>query len=324
MPDTVGREPENEKARQSVKLRPLFFLTLAAACILPLLLFRTVDTAAPGHLAAVRPLSPWLQWATVVTAFGVKPFYMILSLLIALWLRRRRAADLAALKWAMVFFFAGELFCAVNYLFFAEGSSLAEYLHMFGMAIAFGFTVLAVAEFADERVIHFSAPGKSCSLLAACGKCYKNADIACSLRVIFTIIAPCLIFFCAMPLLVETRFALQRVVILGTPYTYSHPLIYQLFEIRYAPAVAALFFSAALLELLLRRERSFQLAKFFFSGGAGFLAFGMFRLILLSLYRDNLAWFVIWEELTELLYVVMAGLFLLVFRKKPLLEGPHP
>lgn len=320
----VGRVPENEKARQGMKLRPLFFLILAAACILPLLLFRIVDTAAPGPLAAVRPLSPWLQWATVVIAFGVKPLYMILSLLIALWLRRRRAPDLAALKWAMVFFFTGELFCAVNYLFFAEGSTLAEYLHMIGMAIAFGCTVLAAAEFADGRVVHFSAPDKNCSLLAACGKCYKSSDAACSLRVIFTVIVPCLILLCAMPLLVDIRFAFQKTVILGTPYSYSHPELYQWFETRYAPALAALFFTAALLTMLLSRERFWTAAKLFFACGSGFLSFGMFRLILLSLYRDNLAWFVIWEELTELMYIVSVGLFLLLFRKKPLLEGHHP
>ena len=137
------------------------------------------------------------------------------------------------------------------------------------------------------------------------------------------IAAPCLIAVCAMPLLAEPRPALQKVIILGTPYAYSHPRIYQIFEIRYAPAAAAVFFAAAFLLMLLRQERSFPTAKLFFSGGAGFLAFGMFRLILFSLYNDNLAWFVIWEELGELIFVAALGLFLLVFRKKPLLLQPH-
>lgn len=323
MQDMVGREPGNEKAGQVENPRPFFVLLLLAAGILPLLLYGAAAPDAPDSVTAVLPMSLVLQWATVFTAFGVKPIYMILSLLIALWLRRRRSPDLIALKWAMLFFLGGEVFCAVNYLFFAEASLLAEYLHMFGMAVAFGLTVLALVEFMDDRLIRFSNPGTHCALLAACGKCYKNAAVTCSLRVIFTIAAPCLIPICAMPFLVEPKPALQNTVILGTPYTYSHPWVYQLFEIRYAPAAAASFFTVALLLLLLRRERSFPTAKLFFAGGTGFLCFGMFRLILFSLYRDILAWFVIWEELTELITVAALGLFLLVFRKKPLLLDPH-
>jgi rhodanese-related sulfurtransferase len=293
----------------------------AGRCKLPAL---DNGLGASGRQEVNLTLSPALQWATVLTAFGVKPFYMILSLLIALWLRRQRSPDLVALKWAMLFFFSGELFCAVNYLFFTEGSHLAEYLHMFGMAVAFGLIVLALIEFLDDRLIRFSDPGVHCALLSACGKCYKNAAVACSLRVIFTIAAPCLIFICAMPLLAEPRPILQNVLILGTPYAYSHSLLYQLFETRCAPAAAACFFAIAFLLMLLRKERSLATAKLFFAGGSGFLGFGMFRLILFSLYRDNLAWFVIWEELTELILVAATGLFLLVFRKKPLLIHRHP
>jgi hypothetical protein len=249
---------------------------------------------------------------------------MGLSLLLAWFLRRRRAFDLSALKWAMIFFFAGELFCAVNYLFFNDGSTLAEYLHMFGMVLAFGFTVLALAEFLDERIIHFSAAAKKCALLAACWKCYKNDTVACSLRVIFCITLPCLILLCAMPPLAGIRFVTQDTVILGTPYTYAHSALYQLFETRCAPAFAAIFFMAALLVMLLRRERSWTAAKLLFSGGAGFLSFAMFRLILFSLYCKNLAWFAIWEEWTELMYIAAICLFLLVFRKKPLLDAAQP
>ena len=275
-------------------------------------------------LAVPPPMPLARQWLVAVTAFVIKPLYMALSLLLAWFLRRRREADLSALKWAMLLFFAGELFCAVNYLFFGERSLLAEYLHMFGMALAFGFTVLAISEFMDERVVHFSAAGKNCSLLAACGKCYKSAAVACSLRVIFCIVLPCLILLCVMPPLAGIHSAVQGTVILGTPYTYAHPEVYQLFETRIAPAVAALFFLAALLVLGLRRERSWAAAKLLFAGGAGYLSFALFRLVLFSMYRENLAWFVVWEEWTEMLFVAAAWLVLLVFRKRPLLAAPLP
>jgi hypothetical protein len=267
-------------------------------------------------------MSPWLQWAAALTAFAVKPFYMLLSLLIAIGLRRQHSPDLSALKWAMALFFGGELSCAVNYLFFAERSHWAEYLHMAGMAAAFALTVLALVEFIDKRLVRYSPADAPCALLAACGKCYKTAPVRCSLRVAFTIGAPCLAALCALPLLAQPRPALQDVVILGTPYAYSHPLAYQLVEIRYAPIAAALFFAAALFLLLRLKERAFAGAKYFFAGGAGFLGFAMFRLVLLAVYSNNLAWFVIWEELTELIYIGALGLFLLVFRKKPMLQAP--
>ena len=101
------------------------------------------------------------QVAVCVCAFGVKPFYMIASLVLALILRHAAAADLRALKGALFSFFAGELFCAVNYLFFGEDSYLFEYLHVYGMVLSFGFLAYAVMEGFDTRIIHFSDPAKS-------------------------------------------------------------------------------------------------------------------------------------------------------------------
>jgi hypothetical protein len=274
--------------------------------------------AVPLHL----PLA--LQWLTVGTAFVVKPLYMALGLLLAWFLRRRRDPDLSALKWAMVFFFAGELSCAVNYLFFNEGSWPAEYLHMSGMVLAFGLMVLAVAEFFDERIVHFSAVDRNCALLAACGKCYKSAEVACRLRLVFMVVLPCLLLLCAVPLLVPLHPVVKETVILNTPYTYAHPVVYQFFETRLAPLVAALFLLAALLLMLRRRERSWTSAKFFFAAGAGFLSFALFRLALFALFRDNLAWFVIWEEWAEMMFIAALWLFILIFRKKPLLATPQP
>jgi hypothetical protein len=270
------------------------------------------------------PLPPAVQWLTVVTAFFIKPLYMALSLLLAWFLRRRREADLRAMKWAMVFFFAGELFCALNYLLFSERSGAAEVLHMSGMAVAFSFSILAVSEFMDGRIIHFSAANRNCALLAACGKCYKTAAVACNLRLAFSIALPCLALLCAVPLLVPLRPAFQETVILGSPYTYGHPALYQAFETRYIPLAAALFFLAAFGLFLMRRERAWAAAKLCFAAGAGFLSFSMFRLALFSLFRERLHWFVIWEEWSEMMFIAALWLAILVFRRKPLLAPPQP
>ena len=44
------------------------------------------------------------------------------------------------------------------------------------------------------------------------------------------------------------------------------------------------------------------------------MGFGLFRLVLLQVYRDNLVWYAAWEEVTELLFVLSAGLVLWIFR----------
>jgi hypothetical protein len=310
-------------AKLMKKTRLPVVLMMGIAAVVPVLLFLAAHQTAGIVPPTPLSLPPLLQWLTVATAFGVKPLYMALSLLLAWFLRHRRDADLSALKWAMVFFFGGELFCALNYLFFHERSWPAEYLHMAGMVVAFGLIILAVAELFDERIVHLSAVDRNCALLVACGKCSKNAAVACRLRLVFMAALPGLVLLCALPLLVPLRFAAQGTVILGTPYTYTHSALYQLVETRYAPFVAALFFAAALLAFLIRRERAWSTAKLLFAGGAGFLSVALVRLVLLSLFRDNLAWFVIWEEWTELLFVAMAWLFLLVFRKRPLLVSSN-
>ena len=55
-------------------------------------------------------------------------------------------------------------------------------------------------------------------------------------------------------------------------------------------------------------------SKIFFAAGSGALGFAFLRLVLLQVYRDNLVWYAAWEELTELLFVLSAGLVLWIFR----------
>ena len=117
---------------------------------------------------------PWHeQWAAVLTGFGVKPAYTLLSLVLVIWLRGRRARDLAALRWAMLSFFVGENFCAANYLIYGEQSLLFEYLHSFGMLLSFGFATYAILEGIDGRVVHFEEREHKCSFVGLCAGCAK-------------------------------------------------------------------------------------------------------------------------------------------------------
>jgi len=108
--------------------------------ILPIGYYFMNSIPADAGLVGVQSSSAIEQHAAVLTAFVVKPIYMLTSFLISILLWKRSELVLKSLKWAMIFFFIGESFCAANYLF-AENhdAHLLEYLHGLGMVLSFGF-----------------------------------------------------------------------------------------------------------------------------------------------------------------------------------------
>ncbi|MCK5055566.1 MAG: rhodanese-like domain-containing protein [Candidatus Aminicenantes bacterium] len=260
-----------------------------------------------------RESSLFEQIALTVAAFGIKPVYMILSLLLVFVLMRSRLPDLVALRWGLLAFFTGEACCAVNYLFFHENSLLVEYLHMFGMVLAFGFTTYAILEAMDIHLIHYSEKEKKCAALSLCASCYKNKDVACGIERIFKLLILIFIFLSCLPLLALPYPASYTTRILKTLYQSIHPAMYQVYEIRLAPIIAVILFIIAFIVIQGKGKTHFHLARIFFCSGMGFLGFSLFRLILFSMYRENLVWFAFWEEFTELLYTAGAGFVILVF-----------
>jgi glucan phosphoethanolaminetransferase (alkaline phosphatase superfamily) len=151
-------------------------------------------------------------------------------------------------------------------------------------------------------------------LLEQCGKCIKHADVPCAVRRLYLLAIIVSILLALMPLSADYYGVTYNTEILGTAYSYSHPAIYQLFEIRYCPIIAIVFFAAALVPFYLRKADPLPFAKILFASGIGFFGFSMFRLVLFQVYRDNLTGFVFWEELTELIYVAGIGAVLWIFR----------
>jgi len=267
-----------------------------------------------------REMSLFEQWMASITAFGIKPVYMLLSLILIIVLWRFKEPDLMAMRWAMISFLVGEGFCAVNYLFFHENAILVEYIHISGMVMTFGFTTYAFLAGFDKRVLKITDPDKKCAFIDICGQCIKYKDVPCQLRSVSLVVLPIVIILAFIPLLVNLHSEFYNVSILRTQYTYSHPVIFQIFETRYAPAVAIFCFFIAFFIALRSRETFPQFMKVFFSVGMGFLGFSLLRLFLFSLYRDNLWWYVMGEEITELLFLITVCTLLLLFRHS-LLDG---
>jgi rhodanese-related sulfurtransferase len=255
------------------------------------------------------------QWGAVLTGFAVKPLYTLLSLVIAVWLWRQKATELVALRWAMLFFFVGENFCAANYLFYNDGSRLFEYLHSFGMVVCFGLTTYALFEGIDRRLVKFSDIEGKCAALGLCSRCIKYADVPCGFQQVFLLLIPAVMAICFMPLSAELLPLAYNTEILGSFYNYSHPVVHQLFEVRYLPVAALVLFATAWGILKFGKTDPVPWSKVLFAAGVGAIGFSFFRLILLHVYRDHLAWFGFWEEVTELLFVAGTGLVLWIFQR---------
>jgi rhodanese-related sulfurtransferase len=268
----------------------------------------------------LRESPPLEQWVAVLTGFVVKPIYTLAALVLIVVLWRQRSPELAALCWALLCFFVGENFCAANYIACADRSVAFEYLHSYGMVLCFGLTTYAVLEGIDRRLIRLSDPAARCAALGLCRRCIKHEDVPCGLQRVFLLLIPAAIIVALAPLCAELIPVSYNTAILGAFYNYSHPVVYQVFEVRFLPAVAASLLAVSFAVLRFKKRDAVPWSKVFFSAGMGAMGFSFFRLLFFQAYRDNLVWFGAWEEITELLFVLGVGLVLWVFREALLPE----
>ncbi len=262
-----------------------------------------------------RPMPLYQQILTVASGYGVKPAYTLLSLVLVIILWRSTAPDLAALRWGLVFFFLGENFCAINYIVFNHTSYFSEYLHSYGMILAFSFITYAVFEGTDRRVLMLSDPNHKCAVLSLCKGCIKYASNSCGLRRTFYLIIPAAILLAFIPLCAPWQSNSYNTTIFATFYNYSHPSVQQQLEILYCPMAAIVMFAASLLILALKKENSLGYSKVLFAAGAGLLGFAFLRGALFRMFASDMMWAAFWEEVTELLFIVGICAVLWIFRE---------
>jgi len=271
---------------------------------------RSPDAAASAPFFQPAPLHE--QWAAVLTFFGIKSIYSILAAMLAIIVWRETAADLAALRRSMLAFFIGEGFCFVNVVALGDHSFLFEHLHSAGMVVSVTFFVYGLLEGLDSRLIHFSDEVR-CAAIGLCGICFKHSQVPCGLRRTFLFSVPLLGLTAALPLFSPLRDTAYNTLILGTIYGYRHPVIHQIYELRYLPAAAVVLLTFCFLVLLLVENRKVQLSKVLFSAALGAMTFSFFRLLLVATFVEHQVWFAAWEEVSELIYVLLAGSVLFLF-----------
>jgi len=271
---------------------------------------------------SIRGLSVFEQTMQVFSGFVIKPLYMLISLLLVLILRRMKSPDMVALRWSLLFFFVGEAFCAINYIVFQDDSLLMEYLHSFGMAVAFGFAVYAILEGIDFRVLQMSVSGKTCGAIRLCGPCSKYGEVDCKGQKVFQSIMVAFAIFALLSLPIRPNLSSYSSQIFGTIYHYTELAVFQILEARYLPIFAVLLLVMALIWMVYQREKIIPgSSRILFSAGVGALGFGLFRIFLVFAFEDQLLFAAFWEETTELLTILLIGGVLWLFRRQLLNEA---
>jgi hypothetical protein len=269
---------------------------------------------AAAHPPSAPPMALWRQWTVVLTAFGVKPIYLALSLGAIVWLWRRTAPDLAALRWGLIWFWVGEQSCTANYLFAGGQSDWLEYGHNWGMAVGFGFVAWAAMEGLDRRGIRFSTRHDRCAALGLCRRCWKHADAPCGLRQLFLFTIPGSALLALVPLTAGYKLTAYSSEVLGTRVCYGHTLASQVFEMRLCPTVVLVLCAVAWGVLWFRGARGVAASKALYAAALGPLGFGLMRTAFVAIFAEDLMWYETWEEWTELLFVVGVVFVLWTFR----------
>jgi hypothetical protein len=254
------------------------------------------------------------QLALVISVFGIKPFYMLVALVIIKVLWGRPGRDLRLLLASMVAFEAGELFCALNFTLSTDMSVLLEFGHHAGMILFGALLPWGIYALVDERILRFSAQDKTCAAARFCKRCWKNDDLACGLQRLMLFAAPALALIALIPVSSEVLVFSARFDVLGSPVDYqlTHTEQWALYR-AYPLAASGLMLTTFF--LLLRGRRGLGPAQWSFFLGLGLMAFSFLRFTLITSFSAAPWWADTWEEVTELLTVLGLALALWVFRR---------
>lgn len=264
----------------------------------------TRDTAS----LPLRELTLHEQAAQTLAGLVVKPIYMVLCLAVIVILVGQTRSALVALLWGQIAFLAGEIFCAINFYIYRHESLLSEYLHSFGMAVAFGFTIFALLEWLE--------------LLTNAG---RKPILSKEIKAFTLFALPVLASLTFVPLLAPLQTEAYSTSIFNIPYSYTRFDVYEIYERRILPLFALAVFIAAFLSLLNRQIGMSFRTKALLCAGLGALGFSFFRIALNAIFVNSLVWFEFWEEATELMFVGAVAFTLWRFKpflkKTPLLEA---
>lgn len=257
----------------------------------------------------IRQESFFIQGMLIFTGFVVKPIYMLMALVFAWQLRRIRTPGITALRRSLWWFYIGEAFCAANYAVFDEESLVADHLHSTGMLMSVAFALWAVYLGLHRHIL--GNDGTRCGLSTWCRPCTR--DSVCRIDQAFPLGLGMLALMACVPLSVEPLPAWTSLTtVFGTPYAYRHEMPFQIIEIRWYPLFGLFLLGVALLAWWRGMKST---SAVWACAAAGCIVFALFRVSLVHLWRDDPAWFLIWEELGEWATLIAVWWWLPVLRR---------
>jgi rhodanese-related sulfurtransferase len=261
------------------------------------------------------PLTLFQQIIAVISGLVFKPTYMLLSLLLILFLYRSRekSRDMVLIRWGLVFFLAGESFCALNFLCTGGHNTILDIFHGAGMVLMGMLVGWGVFDMLDQRLLGISAADKACALRRFCGQCWKQQDVSCFAQRIFLFLTPTFALLSLMPLVSPLRSLYHMSLVFGDPVLYAYSIDLQLVDFRLYPGLAFILFIWALVNLK-GGPKSLTKVQLPFFAGFGLMSFSLFRFFLLEAYRQLPIWSDFWEETTELISILGLGLLLIFYR----------
>lgn len=252
------------------------------------------------------------QVVTVVTAFVVKPIYMLLALILGIVLVRRSDHDLVLLGKGMLLFFVGEALCALRFVVGGACDPL-ELGHGLGMVAMGAWVAWGLLELADRRVLGYSEPGRTCMLSRICRRCWKREEVHCGLQRVMLFLLPVLALLCLVPLSAPPRPQAVDYSVFGSVVHDEITPFIEILQIRVYPLFGMWLFAMAFVDLLAGKT-GLERAKTPFFVGVGFLTFSLMRFLLQQAFGQAVFWANAWEEVTELATVLSLIFGLWTFR----------
>lgn len=266
----------------------------------------------PGTLMLMPILD---QLALVITAFGAKPLYMLLSLVLTGWLWRSSSRDLVLIRRSLMAFFLGETFCAINFVFFGGLSLALEVTHSAGMVVMNAWLPWGLFILLDTRVLRLTAVEVPCVGVRFCSSCWKKEGGNCGIHKLFLFAAPAMALLALMPLTAPLAPLDIVMKCFSTDVSQRIDRVQQILEWRVFPITACLLLIATFF-ILLRGQAGIHLAQAPFFWGVAFFVFSFMRFVLQQSFRSSPAWINSWEEITEFIVIAGVGLLLFVFRRQ--------
>ena len=253
-----------------------------------------------------------------------------------MWLtRENRDTGFRWLWYGVGLFLLGEVFCGIN-IYITQDMVLSwEILHGAGMVAGFSLFFYAAWRIIDSNVAHFSENSRPCVLLGFCGFCDREKG-GCQYERLFGWFLLALAIMSVFPFFAPLKdlgyfvdeFSLREVVglswipdmiIFPGGYEYVHPVILEVLDKRIYPGIALVSFLLSYFSLHLAGPKRDHLTMALFGMGMGSLSYAAMKVTLYSVL-DELAFASLWEEGTELMFILLVFLTWRLFREGKAVE----